>query len=712
MQLAQLVGGGVEEVLDSVQYQSHPSNVLGKFRLIAELGRGGMSEVYLAVVAGPAGFNKLMVLKLIKNELAEDPEFIAMFLEEARLSARLNHPNIVQTNEVGEHNGRYFIAMEYLEGQPFSRIINRLGRDRGLPLGMGLRILSDVLSGLHHAHELRDFDGSALEVVHRDVTPHNVFITYDGQVKVVDFGIAKAMNSSNETRAGMLKGKVGYMAPEQARGERVDRRADVFSVGVMLWEVAVGRRMWKGHSEIQVLHQLMQGEIPRPRSMRPDISDRLEEIIMKSLSIDRQHRHASCLELQADLDELMDGGNERTTLREVGRRVQAAFDEERVKLAQIIETQLARTNLPTGMYQQVQLPNLEQHPMTGEHQAMRPSFNPTMSGAQSQGHLPRLGGSGSHPSHSGANASWQQSQPSYQGTPPSHPGQYGNAGPLSGQQNGQQNGQQSSQQNSQRGAPQSHHGQQSHGQQSNHGQQSPYAPNVPSVGAGPQPSSYSHPFTPHSHSGNTGSIARANLSAGMRQSGSVPVAQSNRMTFVALAVAIAAAGLVGLLYFNVGRPSSDPSKTVGQSTEGGPGTASAATTSASTTVATAATPTSAPTGAATSQATAAVDEGSVTLKIVVKPKDAKVFLDDRKLADNPFVLPKDGQSHKLRIEAPGYVARTRDFKATDDLTWDLELAPDARPGKPVVKKDPPPKEDDGKMTSGHTVRPVDTSYTP
>src|SRR5262249_54090392 len=145
-------------------YQQNPSNIIGKFRLIAELGRGGMSEVYLAVVAGPAGVNKLTVVKLIKNDVAEDPDFISMFLEEARLSARLNHPNVVQTNEVGQDAGRYYIAMEYLEGQPYSRVISRMGRDRGLPLGMSIRILSDVLSGLQYAHELRDFDGSALQV--------------------------------------------------------------------------------------------------------------------------------------------------------------------------------------------------------------------------------------------------------------------------------------------------------------------------------------------------------------------------------------------------------------------------------------------------------------------------------------------------------------------------------------------------------------------
>ncbi|MFO0546825.1 MAG: serine/threonine-protein kinase [Polyangiaceae bacterium] len=374
-----------------------PSNVLGKFKLIAELGRGGMSEVYLAVVAGPAGFNKLMVIKLIKAELAEDPDFINMFLEEARLSARLSHPNIVQTNEVGEAGGRFYIAMEYLEGQPYSRILHRLGRDRGLPLGMSLRILGDVLGGLQYAHDLTDFDGTALGVVHRDVTPHNVFVTYDGQVKVVDFGIAKAMNSSHETRTGMLKGKVGYMAPEQAKGERVDRRADIFSVGVMLWEAAVGRRLWKGMNEVQILHQLLAGDIPSPRSMRPDISQRLEAIIMKSLAPDRDRRHASAIELQAELEELMDSGSERSTLREVGRLLSATFDDERKKLKGIVEQQVARSNMMmTGAYQQVSLPNIE-HPnsMTGEL-ARASGFGLSATGSIPQFSRSGVSASGSH----------------------------------------------------------------------------------------------------------------------------------------------------------------------------------------------------------------------------------------------------------------------------------------------------------------------------
>src|SRR5580698_5191926 len=236
------------------------AQALRKYRLIAEIGRGGMADVFLAVAQGPAGFNKLVVIKRARLELEQDPDFLSMFLDEARLAARLNHPNVVQTHEVGQEGDRYFIAMEYLDGQPLNRIRARAGAS--FATDMQVRVLTDTLAGLHHAHELCDFDGTALGVVHRDATPQNVFVTYDGQVKVVDFGIAKAIDSSSETRTGTVKGKVTYMAPEQAKGERVDCRADIFAVGVMLWEGIAGRRMWKGVPELTVVHELIGGKVP------------------------------------------------------------------------------------------------------------------------------------------------------------------------------------------------------------------------------------------------------------------------------------------------------------------------------------------------------------------------------------------------------------------------------------------------------------------
>jgi serine/threonine-protein kinase len=314
------------------------TQALRKYRLIAEIGRGGMADVYLAVVQGPAGFNKLVVIKKTRPELAQDPEFLAMFLDEARLAARLNHPNVVQTHEVGQDGERYFIAMEYLDGQPLNRIRARAGA--AFTTAMQVRVLSDVLAGLQHAHDLCDFDGTPLGVVHRDATPQNVFVTYDGLIKVVDFGIAKAVDSSSETRTGVVKGKVTYMAPEQARGDKVDRRADVFAVGVMLWEAIAGRRMWKGVPDIAVVHELIGGKIPSIRDAVPDVDPELAAICERSLAVDRDQRFGSAQEMHDALEEYLSKAGGHNSARDVGRFVAEKFTEDRTKVKAIIESQL------------------------------------------------------------------------------------------------------------------------------------------------------------------------------------------------------------------------------------------------------------------------------------------------------------------------------------------------------------------------------------
>jgi serine/threonine-protein kinase len=362
------------------------ANSLGKYRLIAELGHGGMAEVYLAVVRGPAGFNKLVVIKQIRPQLAEDPEFLGMFLDEARLAARLSHPNVVQTNEVGQEGERYFIAMEYLEGQPLNRIVHRLQKTGGLPLPMHLKLVADALAGLHHAHELTDYDGTPLGVVHRDVTPHNVFVTYDGQVKVVDFGIAKALNSSSETRTGVLKGKVAYMAPEQARGERVDRRADIFSLGVMLWEAVTGKRLWKGVPDITILQRLLSGEIPSPRSVNPEVPEKLEAIILKALAHQREDRHETAADLQVAIEKYLEEANEHVHSRDIGKAISKAFEADRAKIKGIIDEQLR----PKGAGESNALPIIDQHTNAGtsrvaDHASVSDSHKVEIIGANGNG---------------------------------------------------------------------------------------------------------------------------------------------------------------------------------------------------------------------------------------------------------------------------------------------------------------------------------------
>ncbi|AUX19963.1 protein kinase [Sorangium cellulosum] len=312
-----------------------------KYRPIAEIGRGGMADVCLAVAQGPAGFNKLVVLKRARIELCEDAEILAMFLDEARLAARLNHPNVVQTYEVGNDGERLYIAMEYLDGQPLGSLRARVGHGR-VPLPVQVRVLCDALAGIHHAHELRDFDGTPIGVVHRDVSPQNIFVTYDGVIKVVDFGIAKAADSLSETRTGVLKGKVSYMSPEQARGERVDRRSDVFSVGVILWEAIARKRMWKGYNDLAVLARLAIGELPSLREEAPDVDvdPEIERICLKALAPAREARYATAAELQEELERWLEEHPRGTTAREVGAFAAGHFAEDRARIKQLVEEQL------------------------------------------------------------------------------------------------------------------------------------------------------------------------------------------------------------------------------------------------------------------------------------------------------------------------------------------------------------------------------------
>jgi eukaryotic-like serine/threonine-protein kinase len=328
---------------------NHPTpqgRTLGKFRLIARLGQGGMAEVFLAVVQGDVGFNKLVVVKLLKPELMEETEHRAMFLDEGRLAARLNHPNIVQTNEVQIVGDQYFIAMEYLDGQPLHRILRRAAKGNPMPLGWHLHFLCDVLGALEYAHDLRDYDGARLEVVHRDVTPHNVFVTYNGQVKLCDFGIAKTLSSSVETREGVLKGKVNYMAPEQVLGTRVDARADLFAVGVMLWEGVTGARMWHGHTDIGIMQALSQGRIPHTREVHPHVDPELERICERALAPSPDDRYPNAAELRRDLEGYLLARTERINQRRIGDWVAQLFANERANLGAVIQQQLGGGDCP------------------------------------------------------------------------------------------------------------------------------------------------------------------------------------------------------------------------------------------------------------------------------------------------------------------------------------------------------------------------------
>lgn len=328
----------------------------GKYRLIAALGHGGMADVFLAVADGiqGSGFSKLHVIKRLRPNLAEDRGFVGMLMDEARLAARLNHPNVVQTHEVGVEDGQYFIAMEYIEGQPFNRLLARTA-DQTVPFReLQYRILVDVLAGVHHAHELKDYDGTPLGTVHRDVTPHNVLVTYEGQVKLVDFGIAKAERRACQTEDGAVKGKVRYMAPEQLRGDNVDRTCDIFAIGVMLWEATTGRRFWGEMRDVEIVGALLHGLYePSPQKVVRDVPDAIDAICRKALAVDPKERWASAAEFQCALEEyLLTSGQFRQLRNDLGPFVTQLFEVEREKTRADIEAQIMgsepRIQLPLG----------------------------------------------------------------------------------------------------------------------------------------------------------------------------------------------------------------------------------------------------------------------------------------------------------------------------------------------------------------------------
>jgi serine/threonine protein kinase len=310
-----------------------------KHVILVELGHGGTADVFLAVARGPSGFSKLVVLKTLKASLRSDPEFREMFLNEARLAARLSHSNIVQTYEVVEQAGVPTIVMEYLEGQPLSAILKR-AQNNELALSMHLRIICDVLAGLQYAHDLLDFDGVPLEVVHRDATPQNVFVTFDGQVKLLDFGIAKLSVSTVETQQGIVKGKIRYIAPENILGQTLDRRTDIYAVGVMLWEAAAGVPLWKNQTDAAIMSAVIRGAIPSPRTVKRDVHEGLEYICMKALAPNPDDRYDSAAELETELLALLAelGGNARH--RDIGKMMSSMFQETRLRSRAIIDQQL------------------------------------------------------------------------------------------------------------------------------------------------------------------------------------------------------------------------------------------------------------------------------------------------------------------------------------------------------------------------------------
>ncbi|HZI10352.1 MAG TPA: serine/threonine-protein kinase [Myxococcus sp.] len=278
----------------------------GRYELLRKIAIGGMGAVYLARQKGPVGFQKLLVVKRLLPHLSEDAEFIEMFLDEGRIAAHLNHPNIAQIYDLGDVDGQYFIAMEYVHGEAVGPLgVRAHQRKGGMPLGLKCRVIADAAAGLDAAHNARSPSGRKLALIHRDVSPQNVLVGFNGGVKIIDFGVAKASGKMSQTIVGTIKGKHAYMSPEQARGEPLDSRSDVFGLGTVFYELLTQHRLFKRDTEFATLKAVVGSKIVPPSEVMPEIPKELDAIVFKALARKRDERFSSAGELQLALEDFL-----------------------------------------------------------------------------------------------------------------------------------------------------------------------------------------------------------------------------------------------------------------------------------------------------------------------------------------------------------------------------------------------------------------------
>jgi eukaryotic-like serine/threonine-protein kinase len=328
---------GISTIIDrrasTADLVARESRNIGRYQIIRQIGSGGMAEVFLASQAGPEGFEKKVVIKKILPRLASDPSFVKMFLQEARLAARISHPNVVQVFELGgdrgssDDSGEFFIAMEYVKGWSLDAILKALERlSQKVPIDLACRLTADICAGLHAAHTCGD-DGRG--IVHRDISPHNVLVSEQGSVKIVDFGISKAADTAGDTKTGAIKGKVAYMAPEQIdkRFGEIDRRTDVLATGLVLFEVLTGKPAHKRDTEFRTLMAALECQVPDVRTIRDDIPAGVAEIVTRATQKKAEDRYQSCRDFQLDLEDAIATGGRSGSSAHLARWLEAAaFD--------------------------------------------------------------------------------------------------------------------------------------------------------------------------------------------------------------------------------------------------------------------------------------------------------------------------------------------------------------------------------------------------
>jgi len=315
---------------------------LGRYVLSHEIASGGMASVNLARAEGHGGFEKVVAIKTIHAHLAKDPTFVEMFFDEARLASRIDHPNVCRVFDFGHADGAHYIVMEYIVGETLVALHQRaFGKakpeDRAHLSVYAARIIADACEGLHAAHELKNDHGELIGLVHRDVSPHNLFVCYDGSVRLVDFGVAKAAGRSQHTKTGVLKGKLAYMAPEQLRRKPIDRRADIWAVGVVLWELVTGKRLFRRDSEIETILAIEQEAPPPPSSVCPQLPPELDAILARALTRDPDGRYATAREMARDLNRYIARSGDPVGVAEMADWMELTFGATRDKRMRAVD---------------------------------------------------------------------------------------------------------------------------------------------------------------------------------------------------------------------------------------------------------------------------------------------------------------------------------------------------------------------------------------
>lgn len=323
----------------------HAGRVLGRYELLVPIAAGGMAQVWAARLRGARQFQKIVAIKTMLPKLSEDAQFEQMFLDEASLASQVRHPNAVETLDLGEEDGVLYLVMEWIEGVPLNQLMKTAKASGGVPPAIAARIAMHTCAGLHAAHELRDDKGQLVGLVHRDVSPQNLLVTFDGVTKVVDFGVAKATAlGGGATTAGQVKGKISYMAPEQVLGEGLDRRADVFALGIVLYALTTGKHPFRRESEAATMYHICSGErVLAPSRVLASYPPELEPIVLKALEKDRNNRYASCDEMLRALDGLP--GHLRVgSDADVGSYLRSLFGDLRAEQRRRVEEAIVRAD--------------------------------------------------------------------------------------------------------------------------------------------------------------------------------------------------------------------------------------------------------------------------------------------------------------------------------------------------------------------------------